>query len=155
MKVISVMQPWATLIALGEKKFETRSWETKHRGELLIHASKKMNGFIRDICNQEPFKPVLAKCVFTVDNLPLGEIIATAKLTNCFKVHADHSGSSALLSPNESPIWWVGKDSNEFIFGDYSHGRFAWELQDVRRIEPIPAKGQLGLWNYPQKDVDK
>ena len=55
MKVISIIQPWATLIMLGEKKFETRSWERDYRGELGIHASKKMNRFIRSICNQEPF----------------------------------------------------------------------------------------------------
>lgn len=39
MKVISIMQPWATLIVLGHKKIETRSWNTKYRGEILIHAS--------------------------------------------------------------------------------------------------------------------
>jgi hypothetical protein len=43
MKVISIIQPWATLIAIGEKKFETRSWSTKYRGELAIHASKKID----------------------------------------------------------------------------------------------------------------
>lgn len=153
MRCISIIQPWATLIALGEKKFETRSWATKHRGELAIHASKKVD---KEAFTDETIYMTLRKHgILTVNDLPTGAIVAITKLTNCFNVHADHSGSSALLSPNESPIWWVGKDSNEFIFGDYSHGRFAWELQDVRRIEPIPAKGQLGLWNYPQKDVDK
>lgn len=43
MKVISIIQPWATLIALGEKKFETRSWKTKYHGELAIHAIKKID----------------------------------------------------------------------------------------------------------------
>ena len=41
MKAITIIQPWATLIALGEKQFETRSWFTKHRGELAIHAGKR------------------------------------------------------------------------------------------------------------------
>jgi hypothetical protein len=149
MKVISIIQPWATLIMLGEKKFETRSWEREYRGELGIHASKKMNRFIRAICNREPFKSVLAKYGFTADNLPLGKIIATSKLIDCFEIHADHSGSSVLLSAG-SPVWWIGKDSNEFHFGDYTEGRFAWKLADVERIEPIPAKGQLGLWNYQE-----
>lgn len=43
MKTISIIQPWATLIMLGEKKYETRSWQREHRGELLIHSSKKID----------------------------------------------------------------------------------------------------------------
>jgi hypothetical protein len=39
---------------------------------------------------------------------------------------------------------------NEYQYGYYSEGRFAWALIDVKRLPtPIPAKGQLGLWNYP------
>lgn len=41
MKVISLLQPWATLAVIGQKKIETRSWSTKYRGPLLIHASKR------------------------------------------------------------------------------------------------------------------
>lgn len=43
MKVITLIQPWATLIALGEKQIETRSWSTKYRGEIAIHAGKKID----------------------------------------------------------------------------------------------------------------
>ena len=40
MKVLMVKQPWATLIMQGDKKFEFRSWKTRDRGELLVHAEK-------------------------------------------------------------------------------------------------------------------
>ena len=40
MKVLTIKQPWATLIMQGDKRFEFRSWQTKYRGELLIHAGK-------------------------------------------------------------------------------------------------------------------
>jgi activating signal cointegrator 1 len=40
MKAISICQPWATLIVIGAKRFETRSWKTDYRGILAIHASK-------------------------------------------------------------------------------------------------------------------
>ena len=40
MKVLTLKQPWATLIMQGDKKYEFRSWKTKHRGDLLIHAGK-------------------------------------------------------------------------------------------------------------------
>lgn len=39
MKVLSIRQPWATLICLGVKPIENRTWQTKHRGALAIHAS--------------------------------------------------------------------------------------------------------------------
>jgi hypothetical protein len=79
MKVISIIQPWATLIILQEKRFETRSWATKHRGELGIHASKKVD---KRICEQEPFKSVLAKHGYASVNLPTGKILGTGKLSS-------------------------------------------------------------------------
>jgi hypothetical protein len=43
MKAITIIQPWATLIAFGEKEFETRSWATNYRGNLAIHAGRKID----------------------------------------------------------------------------------------------------------------
>ena len=39
MKVLSLTEPYATLIKNGKKKVETRSWKTSYREELYIHAS--------------------------------------------------------------------------------------------------------------------
>lgn len=41
MKALTVWQPWASLVALGKKRIETRSWSTSYRGRLLIHAAKR------------------------------------------------------------------------------------------------------------------
>ncbi len=41
MKALSVKQPWANMIASGEKSIETRTWSTEYRGDLLIVSSKK------------------------------------------------------------------------------------------------------------------
>lgn len=140
MKVISIIQPWATLIAIGEKRFETRSWSTKHRGELAIHASKRV---AKSICKQEPFKSVLAKHGYTADNLPTGAIIGTVNLVDSIKVVSDLFMFDTALLDNEHRI-----SGNEYKFGDYNTGRYAWELTDVKQIDPIPAKGQLNLWEY-------
>ena len=40
MKVLTLKQPWASFVMQGDKKYEFRSWKTKYRGELLIHAGK-------------------------------------------------------------------------------------------------------------------
>jgi hypothetical protein len=42
MKAITLHQPWATLVAIEQKKIETRSWPTSYRGPLAIHAAKTM-----------------------------------------------------------------------------------------------------------------
>jgi hypothetical protein len=137
-KVISIVQPWATLIMLGEKRFETRSWATKYRGELGIHSSKKMD---KRICEQEPFKSVLGKHGYTAVSLPVGTILGKANLTKCLAVTGDVE-SVALLENGELV------EGNEYAFGSFNEGRFAWEIRDIVQIQPIPAKGQLGLWNY-------
>lgn len=147
MKVISIIQPWATLIALGEKKFETRSWATKHRGELLIHASKKVD---KNAWMNETIYMTLRECgILTVNDLPTGAIIASTILDDCFEIGETSENSAMLESGNVIT-------GNEFAFGYYARGRFAWKLRNTRQLtKPIPAQGQLSLWNYPQKDADK
>ncbi|WP_257350994.1 ASCH domain-containing protein [Pseudalkalibacillus decolorationis] len=142
MKVLSIIQPWATLISIGEKRFETRSWRTKHRGELAIHASKKID---KKICRIEPFRSILKKHGFTENNLPVGGIIATSNLSDCLNV-AEDMGTGSLLDNGKMV------SADEYTFGNFSEGRFAWELQDVIQIKPISAKGQLGLWEYVEQE---
>lgn len=143
MKAITIHQPWATLIALCEKRFETRSWATKYRGPIAIHAAKKVD---KDACDMEPIRSVLAKHGYTADNLPTGAVVAICSLTDCLKVeHAHIKEKGALLS---SPGRLTTIKDNEFDFGYYDEGRFAWEMTDVKQIDPVPAKGQQGLWNW-------
>lgn len=139
MKVITIRQPWASLIALCEKRFETRSWRTTYRGELAIHAGKNID---KAACQQEPIRSVLAKHGYNAVNMPTGVILATCKLSNCLKV-TENLAMAAFFDNGEMVT------DNEYYFGDFSEGRYAWELQDVQALEnPIPAKGQLSLWEY-------
>lgn len=43
MKVITLKQPWATLVAEGIKTWEFRSWRYNYRGEILIHAGASVD----------------------------------------------------------------------------------------------------------------
>ncbi|MER2126314.1 ASCH domain-containing protein [Solibacillus sp.] len=140
MKVITIKQPWATLIALGEKKFETRSWATKHRGPLAIHAGKSID---RDACEYIPIKEALEKHgISNYKELPTGVILATTILTNCHKVPEEHTVEGIEF----------GKmlRGDEVYFGNYEAGRFAWELSEIQVIKPVPTKGQLSLWNWDE-----
>lgn len=134
MKSLTIRQPWATLIALGEKQFETRTWRTSHRGELAIHAGMQIN---RAICLTEPYRSVLARHGLTADDLPTGRIIATSRIADCLEI-----------TSQEVQQGWPG--GNEYVFGNYAEGRYAWKLDNVvPLVHPIPAKGRLGFWEYP------
>jgi hypothetical protein len=139
LKAITIHQPWATLIAIGEKENETRSWATKYRGPLAIHAGKKLD---KDACSWYPIIEVLELHDYTVDNLPTGAIVAYANLTGCHEVVGLKGSRSAYLNNHEVV------EGKEFAFGWYDLNRYAWKMTEVQKIDPIPAKGQQGLWNY-------
>lgn len=139
MKVLSMIQPWASLFVLREAEYETRSWKTNYRGPLAIHTSKKID---KAVCNHVAIQSLLGKHGYTNQNLPTGMIIAVCNLENCLKV----------IENNET--WAVLEDGrivsgNDYILGDFPVGGYAWEVKDMRILDEfIPAKGQLGLWEY-------
>jgi hypothetical protein len=141
MKVLTIRQPWASLIALGEKHIETRSWRTNYRGELLIHAGKSIN---KESCMYEPIKSVLEKHGYdNYENLPIGMIIAKCELVDCQKIIELDDMCGAITEGN------LSVDGNEYLFGDFTPGRYAWILNNIEILKkPIPAKGQLSLWEY-------
>jgi hypothetical protein len=138
MKAISLWQPWASLIALGIKHYETRSWSTNYRGELVIHAAKKIIPFHElfqglSFQQQRFIMKQIIHAYGEYRNMPTGKIVATTNLINVFQ-------TEDLLS---------NIDQLEKACGDYSPGRFAWHLIVTRMLDkPIPAKGQQGLWDY-------
>lgn len=134
MKAISILQPWASLIAAGHKTIETRSWRTDHRGLLAIHAGKRDHECLAR-WNEEPFRSVLYSMGARAPrDLPYGAIIAVAELIAVRPV--EH------LDP--SPL--------ERAFGDYRPGRFGWRLRIVQRLDPvIPMPGRRNLWSVPNQ----
>lgn len=137
MKAISLLQPWASLIATGDKRIETRSWQRAYRGPLAIHSSKGFSRLLRELCNTQPFKAVLAKAGFSLDNLPLGKIVATCDLVDIIE-----------MTPEFIDLVKSAR-GYEYNFGVYEVGRYAWILEDVKPLEkPIPAKGALSIWEW-------
>lgn len=153
MKAITLTQPWATLVAIGAKKIETRSWGTRYRGPLAIHAAKGTGDRqhsleLAQLCFNEPFRSCLHNAGYGgLFTLPRGAIIAVCEL----KTVLDISGA---LTHYFVPIDGVGNvdippGEPEASFGDYSENRFAWILTDVHALpEPITVKGALGIWEY-------
>lgn len=102
MKALSIKQPWANMIASGEKTIETRTWSTDYRGSLLIVSSK------------------------TPRIEPIGCALATGKLIDC------------------RPM--IKNDEEEACCELYP-GAYAWVLTNIRRINPFPINGKLGLYD--------
>ena len=160
MKAITLTQPWATLVAIGAKRIETRSWPTKYRGPIAIHAAKGFPGWAKRFCEASLVCDALGwpkmgaitqesldRSAQLIRSLPLGQVIATARLVDCLPVDLIELYSSrATLSPGA--IWRGTLSEQERAFGDYAPGRYGLLLEDVRPIEPVPAKGALGLWEW-------
>lgn len=145
MRCITIRQPWATMVALGEKQYETRSWATRHRGDLAIHAGK---GLDRKACQTEPVRSILAKHGYHADNLPKGAVVAVVTLVDCWTAEAGSSGGGAVLR-KEAQSKGRPLSGQEKAFGDFAPGRKAWELAGVRPLQaPVPAAGRLGLWEW-------
>lgn len=130
-KVLSIKEPFASLIANDIKHIETRSWKTNYRGEIYIHASLTIN----------PLKgrDELKKIVETIELHP-AYILCKANLKDCVYMDKEFLKN-------------IKENHMEYICGHYEEGRYAWILTDVKKIKPIYAKGKLGIWNYKNEDL--
>jgi hypothetical protein len=142
MKGLTMTQPWASLVAIGQNTIETRSWSTRYRGPLAIHAAKGFPADARALCLASPYREVLAAAGYDdARALPTGAVIAVAELED---VLAFDRGS---LSATRERVRQGELPPHEADFGDFSAGRFGFVLRDVRKLrEPVPARGMLGLW---------
>jgi len=164
MKALTILQPWASLLACGAKKIETRSWKTNYRGKIAIHA-----GLSQKYClfaEEEPFLSALEQFSKIRDiggtteaeyedciELEYGKILAIADLVGCYKINiadTEYRGKIVLLYNDEGLLMSQFYSSEkEIAFGNYSKGCYAWILENMEMIkEPIPAKGKQGLWNW-------
>jgi len=134
-KALSIWQPWASLIAVGAKRFETRSWPTRYRGPIAIHAARHWGQECADVFSWYAVQADLAPMVgidppLLKRDLPFGAIVAVAVLADCVptqKLRTEILGNRML--------------------GNFAPGRFAWRLERVERLlRPIPCTGRQGLW---------
>ena len=157
-KIITVLQPWASIIAAEIKRFETRAWRPawpfRRRGPmpLAIHAGKSKaflpyvhgHGSVpRNPETHEIGENAIVIAGLELDyskqrdreqpfGLPVGAIIAIADVTEC------HRADDLALT------------NQEWGLGDFSSGRYAWEISNVTKLpKPIPYRGAQGLRDLP------
>ena len=126
MRALTLWQPWASAIAVGMKRMETRSWGTTYRGPLAIHAARRpMGPGELELLEDYPLP-------YGASDVPLGAIVATCTLADVVRCN----GAMVV-------------DVVEDAWGDFSEGRFAWVLTDVAPLRsPIPMPGARGLWEW-------
>lgn len=127
MKVLTLKQPWATLVAEGIKKYEFRSWKTKYRGKILIHAGSGID------------KEDIKKYKDLDLEFPSKKIIAVVEIEDCLEL--DDELNKKIIS------------ENNIAYGNKTRSGYAWKLSNVKKINcNKEVKGQLGLWNI--EDID-
>lgn len=144
MKALTLYQPWASAIAAGLKKIETRNWTPSHdvfQDRLAIHAStrwspKEVAFWVEWIMGAPPeCRDAFQKVGITIgtDNPPLGVIVATVRVIRCVPTH-DLAAT-------------IGQVENSL--GDFSPLRWGWVMEDVRPLKrPIRATGMQKIWEW-------
>ena len=125
-KVITIKQPFATLIAEGLKEYEFRTWKTKYRGEILIHAGKSID------------KKAMKRYEHLNLEYPTGKIIAKATITDCIKI--------------DDEIRYMLKEKNPLVyFGIINHKEwdgYGFKLENIKKLDGPEINGKLSLWEY-------
>lgn len=122
MKVLTIKQPWATLIAENIKQYEFRSWKTNYRGKILIHAGAGID------------KKEIQKFHNLNFQFPSKRIIAIVEIEDCLKL--DDKLNKEIIS------------QNNIAYGKKYRNGYAWKIGNVKKINyEKEVKGKLGLWN--------
>jgi hypothetical protein len=130
MRALSLTQPWAWLVVHGGKDIENRRWNTRLRGQFLIHASKS----IKEDDYESAFEAAmlvggldLADSIPNPDRLERGGIVGVAEL-----VGVVHPYEEAMFIKRRVP--WHLAD------------QFGFRLRNVHPLPFLPCKGALGFW---------
>lgn len=146
MRAVTLTEPWASAIAAGLKRVETRKFPSRYRGLLAVHAASRVPaevlaevdepGALRDLVARLLDAPVSRDWP---DRLPRGRVVAVAELVSILRAEE----ARERLSPAEVAL------------GDYADGRYAWMLGGVWRVrDPFLWRGNLGLWTLPDKRLE-
>lgn len=130
MKAITISQPYADLIASGEKWIENRVWATKFRGFVAIHAGSGAQYLSRS----------------ELEKYPTGSVVAVGKLSACYTKETIVNSSitnGRLVIPGTKVSWKMAAEHK------HCEGPFCWILEDVRAIKPVDVRGAQRLWDLP------
>jgi len=166
MKALSIKQPWASLIAHGIKNIENRTWKTKFRGRIFIHASSNAKGFL-DLLNKKQVDDLRLKTDLDF-NFPISAIIGEVEIIDCVINHPSIWAEKSNVEPcKEDFIWHIEGTSGKSFDGDCydiamktfkeSKPIYNWVLANpILYDKPIlNVKGKLSFWVYEFEKIEK
>jgi ASCH domain len=163
MKALSIKQPWASLIAHGIKDIENRTWKTKFRGRIFIHASAKGYSNYKDLFNWEQAKAYWSKKeqIIELSNIK-SAIIGEVDIIDCVINHPSVWAEKSLIEPNKFDKKYWG--NNFAIKSGFDEKIYKKDLEDFKKSKPIynwvlanpilyekpilNVKGKLSLWDF-------
>lgn len=146
MKALTIRQPYAQLVALGLKPWESRTWATSYRGPLVIHAAAGWSLSQREdaarffahfsgrtgVGEEEREELLLA-----LGLAPVGAAVAVVDLVGCEEV---------------TPVFLGRLSESDRMTGWWDRARFAWRFENPRQVEPaVPMRGKLNLWEVGEE----
>lgn len=153
-KIITLWEPYASLVAYNLKRYETRSWPTGYRGELYIHAAQRKvdlkqleeRGVVPPLdfslqptnrlqTSSEHWQILrVLRPMLLNDSFPYGKIVAKTQLTSCNVISEEDTN---IISKAEHRV------------GIWTPGQYKWKLKDtIRLVEPVAYKGGQGLRDF-------
>lgn len=157
MKALTLTQPWATLVAIGAKSIETRSWSTKHRGPLAIHAAKALPKSWHEFRHPSfidalgPLVDVNSLGAPNIDRLPTGCVLAVVNVIDVFSTE-ELVGMTMQVDGRPTHVPFIG--AAEYAFGNYRPGRYGWVFNKIRQLtQPFPYKGAQRIWTMRDGDA--
>lgn len=173
-RILTLWQPWATLLVHGIKQIETRpspTTFTAEKGTYLIHAAKKLDKENMHYWEVDPFLSLLQKLGYVWNHngqmkceLPLGQIIGSVEIEYCMEVKENNLFADAKNRPVEHFNSQLSKNTEtktriplkEFYLGDIHPGRWLWICKNPKILkEPIPYRGQQGYYGKYKGDINK
>jgi hypothetical protein len=162
---LTLWQPWASLVQAGVKTVETRSWSTKHRGRIAIHAGQSV-AMLKDASSAwdhfdlDVYHATRQHADALAEPLPVGAIVATAELVDvvpmCDITWATEPGwRTDVLRSGVDHVEHVYVGEDQRPYGDFAPGRYAWLLSDVKpTTERCPACWGNGWRTYASEMCD-
>lgn len=134
MNALTISQPYASLIADGEKWVENRTWPTPYRGLLAIHAGKGTQYLTRT----------------ELAEYPNGCVIAIARLVACVSLRDVRAQEISACSQ----LYFSRVDIRKFLDHPHTEGPWCWVLRDIRKLrDPISCIGKQGLWDWNAENL--
>jgi len=170
MKAITIKQPWASLIVepdldnpgFGIKPIENRTWLTKFRGRVLVHAGLSFEKNWWKMMNPPIVKENIEGYKFIQKNknkLPTGAIIGSVEIVDCVINHPSvWAEKSEIISKPNKEDYYIGGNFVGYNMSNYNRDLGAWKknkpiynwvlANPIKFPEPIPCKGKLSFWDY-------